>query len=78
MPELDGLETTRRLRRASLAFRPEIIALTASAMDGDADSCLEAGMDDYLSKPVKPTELVAALERAGERIRARTVQIAGA
>jgi PAS domain S-box-containing protein len=65
MPELDGLETTRRIGLdMPLAQRPWIIAMTANAMLGDRELCLAAGMDDYISKPVRIAELVAALERA--------------
>ncbi len=66
MPEMDGLEATVQLRTASPApsKRPWIVALTANAMQGDRDRCLAVGMDDYISKPVKPPELAAALARA--------------
>jgi CheY-like chemotaxis protein len=64
MPELDGLATTRRIRREfSSIRRPYIIAMTANAMQGDRELCLAAGMDDYISKPVRREELLAALER---------------
>jgi PAS domain S-box-containing protein len=66
MPEMDGLLATKRIREAGKAGRktPWIIALTANAMPEDRDLCLEAGMDDYLSKPIKKEELEAALGRA--------------
>ena len=66
MPEMDGFETTRRLRQlgGSLARMPWVIAVTANAMEGDREQCLAAGMDDYLSKPIKSAAMEAALERA--------------
>jgi PAS domain S-box-containing protein len=65
MPELDGLEATRRIcARWSQGQRPYIIAMTANVMHGDRELCLEAGMDDYVGKPIRVDELVAALTRA--------------
>jgi CheY-like chemotaxis protein len=60
MPELDGLETARRIR-ASRCARIPILALTARALAGDRERCLEAGMNDYLTKPVKLDDLRRAL-----------------
>ncbi len=68
MPELDGLEATRRIRRLLPADRqPRIIAMTASAMKGDEEKCLDAGMDDYISKPVTIDNLRGKLERCATR-----------
>ncbi len=61
MPEMDGLEATRRLRAMSLPVR--VIAMTANAMQGDREMCLAAGMDDYVSKPIRIEELVNALSK---------------
>jgi CheY-like chemotaxis protein len=66
MPILDGLEATRRWRRQEGRegrARTPIIAMTANAMAADRDACLDAGMDDYLAKPVKLAELRATLAR---------------
>jgi PAS domain S-box-containing protein len=64
MPEMDGLEATRRLcQQVVSAARPRIIAMTANAMQGDREMCLAAGMDDYISKPVRMKALVEALQQ---------------
>jgi signal transduction histidine kinase/CheY-like chemotaxis protein/HPt (histidine-containing phosphotransfer) domain-containing protein len=68
MPEMDGLEATGRIRsHPSLLAQPRIVAMTANAMEGDRAECLAAGMDDYVSKPIAPQELAAALSRAAIR-----------
>jgi len=64
MPELDGLEATSRIRKRWPNRRLRIVAMTANAMAGDRETYLAAGMDDYISKPIRPAELTAALERA--------------
>jgi PAS domain S-box-containing protein len=64
MPELDGYETTRRMRAAEDGDpRVPIIAMTAGALEGDREAALDAGMDDYLVKPLRPEALDAVLER---------------
>ena len=64
MPELGGLETARRIRaERPRAEGPWLIAVTANALRGDRDKCLAAGMDDYLSKPLKVADLKAAFDR---------------
>jgi len=65
MPEMDGLEASRKVRSTMPEeLQPYIIAMTANAMQGARDECLEAGMNDYLSKPIRVNELIAALRRA--------------
>ena len=64
MPEMDGLEATAaiRAREKSGGCRLPIVAITAHAMKGDRERCLEGGMDGYVSKPVRPQELFEAIE----------------
>jgi CheY-like chemotaxis protein len=67
MPEMDGFEATSQIRRLEqqrkTTTRTPIIAMTANAMKGDKERCLEAGMDGYISKPVKRQTLIAEIER---------------
>ncbi len=64
MPEMDGLVATRNIRKLSALSQPHIIAMTANAMEGDREMCISAGMNDYVSKPIRVHELVEALLKA--------------
>ena len=63
MPEMDGFEACREIRRAEKGTRIPIVAITANAMKGDRERCLAAGMDDYVSKPFKQDDLRLVIER---------------
>ena len=64
MPEMDGLEASRQIcARFKPVRRPRIVAMTANAMQGDREMCIEAGMDDYLTKPIRVDRLVEALHQ---------------
>jgi CheY-like chemotaxis protein len=68
MPEMDGLEASRRITaKWAAGERPRIIAMTANAMQGDREQCLAAGMDDYVTKPIRVDALVEALGRVTSR-----------
>ena len=68
MPEMDGLEASRRITaKWPPGERPRIIAMTANAMQGDREECLAAGMDDYVTKPIRVDALVTALMDARSR-----------
>jgi len=69
MPEMDGLTASRRINELRKEpGKPWIIAMTANAMQGDREMCLSAGMNDYLTKPIRSTELAQALERFKNRL----------
>jgi CheY-like chemotaxis protein len=72
MPEMDGMEATRIIRN-TLPVQPVIIALTANTMQGDEEVCLNAGMNDYISKPVKLEEVVAKLEKWAQHEKASDI-----
>jgi signal transduction histidine kinase/DNA-binding response OmpR family regulator/HPt (histidine-containing phosphotransfer) domain-containing protein len=71
MPELDGLEATRRIRARWSEDGPVVVAMTANALQEDRRLCLAAGMDDYLSKPLRVRELQNVLEHWGLELQAR-------
>ncbi len=76
MPDLDGYEATRAIRRMHPVGTVGIVAMTANAMEGDRDLCLAAGMDDYVSKPVKFEELRLVLARQIAQSRANPARSA--
>jgi CheY-like chemotaxis protein/HPt (histidine-containing phosphotransfer) domain-containing protein len=77
MPEMDGLEATRQiLQRWPAGERPWIIAMTAEAMSGDRERCLAAGMNDYVAKPIRVDELVAAIKRTPRRASGGSTRVA--
>jgi CheY-like chemotaxis protein len=63
MPEMDGLEAAQKICQQWQVDRPRLIAMTANAMEGDRETCLNAGMDDYISKPMRLEELAQVLEK---------------
>ncbi|HSS36962.1 MAG TPA: response regulator, partial [Patescibacteria group bacterium] len=77
MPELDGLEATRRIRALWPDGRPRIVAMTANAMTEDREACLAAGMDDYLAKPIRTDELTAALDRSPSAVGTSAEEVTG-
>jgi PAS domain S-box-containing protein len=77
MPHMDGLEATQRICQTwDAATRPRIIAMTANAMESDRQECLNAGMDDYISKPIRVDELVRVLNQSQPKEKTPTNQAA--
>jgi len=66
MPEMDGLEATREIRKLKNMIQPVIVAMTANALKGDREKCIESGMNDYMSKPVDQDRIRKLLEHYGE------------
>jgi len=67
MPDMDGFEATRRILEVAGTRKPRVIAMTANALPGDRERCLAAGMSDYITKPVRPQALAAALRQRYEQ-----------
>ena len=73
MPEMDGYEATRIIIDHLKNERPIIIAMTANAMKSDRDKCMEIGMDDYVTKPLKVEDLKKAFQYWGERQKLQSI-----
>ncbi len=69
MPEMDGIMATKMIRKLGTKNQPKIVAITAYALEGDREQCLEAGMDGYIAKPVQLGELVEVLKRYSQNAR---------
>jgi len=74
MPMMDGLEATVQIKKDTSILIPIIVAMTANALDGDKEMCFDAGMDDYVSKPIKVDNLEAVLIKWGKVIQAKKQQ----
>lgn len=78
MPVMDGCEATRKIRERGDSKRPWIVALTANAMNSDRRRAFDAGMNDFVSKPIKLSDLQSAFERAAESMEADATSAASA
>ena len=67
MPEMDGLQATKAIRNADIS-QPQIVAMTANALPEDRVACLQAGMDDYISKPIKLEILMEVLKQTAGKV----------
>ena len=78
MPQMDGVTTTHHIcQEWCMQKRPQIIAITANAMPGDREMCLQAGMDDYISKPIRLEELVRALSQCQDKLKVNRSNVEG-
>jgi signal transduction histidine kinase/ligand-binding sensor domain-containing protein/DNA-binding response OmpR family regulator len=68
MPEMDGIEATAKIRNSPVKIQPVIVALTANGMEDDKAFCIQAGMDDYLSKPFQLESMIKMIEKWGNKI----------
>lgn len=76
MPEMDGITATQNIRQQwHSSIKPYIIAITAYAMTGDKEKCLQSGMNDYLPKPIRESELINALEKASQHLSLSSVSL---
>ena len=74
MPELDGLQATREIRASEFIAQPQIVAMTANALPEDRTACLQAGMDDYISKPIKLEILMDVLKNTCALVKCKSVK----
>ncbi len=79
MPQMDGLEATRQIRSKEInkndGEKTLIVAMTAHAMKGDREKCLDAGMDGYLTKPIRPTRLFSIVDELAKPASERSLEI---
>ena len=76
MPDMDGLEATRKIREQwQNEQKPWIVAMTANAMQGDREMCLAAGMNDYVTKPIRLEQVVASLKRSWESLEGKATEL---